>query len=469
MKARQFISLLLAALLLTSCGGESGEVTESQPIDTTEPEVTTAEAVLPDADFGGYEFTFLNGNTSYTYRSVVSEEQNGETMNDAIFLRNSNVEERYKIHISEVSSTSPQSDYTKSVQTGDNAFDIALLRMEWAFPVVLENSAVNWNNIPHLDLDRDYWVQGSLSGMSLCDNIYFGVSLFDTSHFESVRTFLFNKNMVDNYKLESPYDLVESGKWTISKLYEMGVSVGSDIDSDGAWTESDRYGVIGSSNVLCNTLMTGVGATLSISKDKNDEPYFDLDKEYSLDRLLAVSSLFRSKDGFVYTQNKQDIFRNGNALFLNCLFSEVVMLRDMDDDFGIIPAPKYDEDQNSYKNLGGSPFFMTVPVTASDLNRTGLIMESLAYYSQGLIDKSYYDIVLKGKSSRDDESIGMLDLIFATLNYYHPLANSYLNSPLADNYIWNGSTDFASYFASVKDKIQSDIDTAMQTYRDNVK
>ena len=95
-------------------------------------------------------------------------------------------------------------------------------------------------------------------------------------------------------------------------------------------------------------------------------------------------------------------------------------------------------------------------------------MEALAYDSMGLIDKAMYDIVLKGKSSRDEESSDMLDLIFSTLQYYHPLANSYLNTPLADNYIWKGKTDFSSYFASVKDKIQSDIDTAMKTYRENV-
>ena len=472
MKTKLTAFILLAAMLAmsASCGGsENAPVSGDATSADTSTETEAPAAALPDADFEGYEFNFLNGNTSYTYRSVIAEEQNGETMNDAIYLRNTKVEERYNIQINEIVSNSPQSDYTKSVQANDNAFDIALLRMEWAFPVVLENGAVNWSNIPHLNLDRDYWVQGSVSGMSLCNNVYFAVSLFDTSHFESVRTFLFNKRMVDDYKLESPYDLVNSGKWTLSKFYEMAMSVGRDLDNNGSWTEYDQYGVIGYSNVLCNTLMTGVDAILSISKDENDEPYFDLDNEYNINRLLKVSAMFENKGGFVYAQNKQDIFRNGNALFLNCLFSEVVNLRDMEDDFGIIPTPKYDEDQTDYMNLGGSPFFMTVPVTAPDLDRTGLIMESLAYYSKGLVDNAYYDIVLKGKSSRDEESVEMLDLIFSTLQYYHPLANSYLNSPLADNYIWNGKTDFASYFASGRDSIQNDIDVAMTTYRENVK
>lgn len=32
---------------------------------------------------------------------------------------------------------------------GDNSFDIGLLRMEWAFPIVLENGAMNWEDIPN--------------------------------------------------------------------------------------------------------------------------------------------------------------------------------------------------------------------------------------------------------------------------------------------------------------------------------
>lgn len=74
---------------------------------------------------------------------------------------------------------------------------------------------------------------------------------------------------------------------------------------------------------------------------------------------------------------------------------------------------------------------------------------------------------MKGKVSRDEDSVEMLELITSTLRYYHPLANSYLNSPLADNYIWNGKTEFASYFASVKEKINTEIEEAMETFTAN--
>ena len=474
MKSKHTIALLLVAMILTSCGAENGgNVTEnsSETETTNEPEVTTAEAVIPERDFNGYNFNILNGNVYswFTVSNVTAEEENGDTMNDAIYQRNRKVEERYKITITETPTSAAQSDYLKSVQAGDNAFDVALLRMEWALPVVLQNAAVNWADIPHLELDREWWVKGSLTSMSLMNNIYYGVSLFDTTHFDSVRVFYFNKQMIEDFKLESPYDLVESGKWTLDKFHEMGMAVASDLNGDGKWDENDRYGFGGTPNITGNTLMCGVGAILSIGKDKDDVPFFDLDKESSIERLTAVSKIMGTDDGFVCRESYGDVFKSGNILFSNELIYGAVQMRDSETDFGIIPAPKWNEDQEEYINLGGSPFFMTVPTVSEDLDRTGAIMEALAYDSMGLIDKAMYDIVLKGKSSRDDESIGMLDLIFSTLHYYHPLANSYLNAPLADQYIWNGKTDFASYFASVKDKIQDDIDTAMQTYLDNVK
>ena len=477
MKNRRITStlLLLAMLAASSSCDESTPAADDTTADDiivgdTTPEVTTeAKPTLPEADYNGYEFTFLNGNTSYTYASVVSEEQNGETMNDAIYHRNTKVEERYNITIREIITKEPQADYTQAVTAGDDSFDLALLRMEWAFPVVLDNSVVSWDNIPHLNLDEAWWVQGSIDSMSLMNKVYFAVSQFDTSHFESVRAFVYNKDMAEDFKLDSPYELVNSGKWTLDAFYKMGTAVAADLNSDGAWTEADRYGVTSYNNVLCNTLMCGVGSILSIGKDKDDAPYFDLDKEPHMSRLLRVAELFAEQNGFADRMNKQEMFKNGTALFRCCLFSEVAALRDMEDDFGILPAPKLDESQKEYINLGGSPFFMVVPVTADNLDRTGAVMEALAYDSMDLIDTAYYDIVLKGKASRDEESIEMLDLICSTLYYYHPLANSYLNAPLANDYIWNASTDFASYFASVKEQINKDIETAMDTFSANNK
>lgn len=134
--SRMISASLAAMLFLTACGNTTDTETENTTAgnDAT-PDTTTAEVRpdLPERDFGGYKFNFLNGNVVswFTISSVTAEEENGDTMNDAIYKRNLKVEERYNISITETPSNAAQSDYLKSIQAGDNSFDVALLRMEW--------------------------------------------------------------------------------------------------------------------------------------------------------------------------------------------------------------------------------------------------------------------------------------------------------------------------------------------------
>ncbi len=467
MKQKCILYILLIAILTgtISCGTTSQEETDTAITETVETETETeAKPPLPEVTFDGYEFKFLNGNTSYAHNSLVPLEDTADTIDSAFFNRNLTTAERYDITFSEVISTSPQADYSKSVLTGDNSFDVGTLRMEWAFPCVVENQAVSWDKIPHLDLTKDYWVQNSLKAFSLMNNVYFAVSAFDITHFDSVRAFCFNKNLIEEYQMTSPYDLVKDGKWTLDTYYDMCMVFASDANGDGKWGKDDLYGTYGNSNVYINTLMCGIDCILSIGKDGDDMPYFDLDNEYHMERILRVADMMQArKNGLVGGD-----FASGTALFFTELICSVSGLREMDDDFGIIPAPKYDESQKEYINLGGSPFFMIVPTTSPDLARTGAIMEGLAYDSVGVVDVAYYEKLLKGKTSRDEASAEMLDLIFSTLQYYHPLANGHLNSPMADKYIWNSSTEIASYFASIKAQINAEIDDALTLYKTNM-
>lgn len=473
-----FLAMLMLAGSMSSCAEDNGSDREnlsSTDKDKTGQQETVGESAdesvpetespVAERNFDGYTFRFLNGNTSYPHNELIIEEETADIIDNAFYLRNMKTGERFDIKFSEKLSNSPQADYSASIIADDYSFDVATLRMEWAFPVVVENQAVNWANIPNIDLTQDYWVQNSVSAFSLMNNVYFAVSAFDITHYDSVRAFCFNKNLIDEYQLESPYELVNSGKWTLDKYMEQGMTVAADVNGDGKWTTDDMYSTDGSSNVYVNTLMAGIGSILSIGKDENDMPYFNLEEEYYINRIQKVSDMMlERKNGLI----SYDVFSTGHALYCNALIFAISGLREMDDEFGIIPAPKYDESQEEYINLGGSPFFMVVPIISDDLDRTGAIMEGLAYDSVGLVDVAYYDRLLKGKTSRDEESSAMLDLIFSTLKYYHPLANQYLNSPLADDLIWNSSTRIASYFSSIKKRINTEITDALETYQSNV-
>lgn len=87
---------------------------------------------------------------------------------------------------------------------------------------------------------------------------------------------LFNKQMVTDYNLENPYEIVKAGKWTFEKMMEMGAVVVGDLDG-GGMGEYDRYAL------TCNAYASdcfAMGADrLFVAKDEEDAPYVNLNDE----------------------------------------------------------------------------------------------------------------------------------------------------------------------------------------------
>ena len=81
-------------------------------------------------------------------------------------------------------------------------------------------------------------------------------------------------------------------------------------------------------------------------------------------------------------------------------------LRAVESDFGILPVPKFDENQKNYGHSVSihNSGILTVPLNAVELEMTGILLEALAAESRYVVIPAYYDIVLKDKYTRDVES-----------------------------------------------------------------
>jgi hypothetical protein len=156
----------------------------------------------------------------------------------------------------------------------------------------------------------------------------------------------------------------------------------------------------------------------------------------------------------------QDImFPNNQALFWSEVVHWATILRDMDADFGIIIHPKWDENQTGYHNYVFPPPVMGVPVTAPDIDRTGMILEALCYESTETVIKAYYDVLLKTKISRDNESEKMLDIMFR--NRWYNLSNIFYSSELyspLNTLSKNSSADRVSWIERQENRIMNAID-----------
>ena len=98
-------------------------------------------------------------------------------------------------------------------------------------------------------------------------------------------------------------------------------------------------------------------------------------------------------------------------------FTDSAKMREMESDYGIVPYPKYDENQNDYYSYIHDAFsIVMIPVSCSDPEMSAAVMQALAVEGHNQVMPAYYGVVLTEKYARDKESVEMLDIIFSNVN-----------------------------------------------------
>jgi hypothetical protein len=136
-------------------------------------------------------------------------------------------------------------------------------------------------------------------------------------------------------------------------------------------------------------------------------------------------------------------------------------------DFGILPHPKYDENQTEYYNGTAHvvPIF-AIPITNPDPERTGIFIDALTALSATTITPAYYTISLEGKFTRDEDSIEMLDIIRSSRIY--DLAVIYNWGNFYSLFINHGTSASGenpmTLFEKQGEKIRTQIEKTMETF-----
>ena len=147
--------------------------------------------------------------------------------------------------------------------------------------------------------------------------------------------------------------------------------------------------------------------------------------------------------------------------------NNVPSMRDMTTDFGILPYPKYDENQTDYYTYvqTWASGCAAIPLTCLDINASSIIMEDMTYLSSQYVTPAFYETALKNKYARDNESQEMLDLICETRTC--DIGNLYniggLVSLLTNN-INAGKGDFVSTITSLESSIEKTLDEINELY-----
>ena len=89
-------------------------------------------------------------------------------------------------------------------------------------------------------------------------------------------------------------------------------------------------------------------------------------------------------------------------------------MRKFTDDYGVLPLPKYDEDQDDYYTLvDGGANIMVFPADANEEKREliGAVTEAMSAATYRDITPKYCSLALEQKGARDDESMAMIRMI----------------------------------------------------------
>ena len=172
-------------------------------------------------------------------------------------------------------------------------------------------------------------------------------------------------------------------------------------------------------------------------------------------------------DAGIYTEY-DNMFAGNRALFYAIFFANITSLRTMETDFGILPYPKLDESQAQYSSTSRDNFDLFVlPVDVKDKEFSGIITEALCAESYRSVVPTYYDVVLKTKTSRDEESAEMIDIIRDSLTFdLGYLCSTSLNGlgHIFVNLVRNNSTDLASKYASAENAAQAALQEMLAAY-----
>ncbi len=462
------IGALLLLSLLASCGEGS------RPADTTAPAVpgTPDDGTVSDSgsetddelgsyNFEGYEFRILtsSGQSKYYY----TEEIIGDVVNDAVYKRNRAVEDRFNCRIRVIDDRAPGETeiITNSIASNEDAMDLICWENIQLSGLVSSDLFLNWYDIPAVNFDKPWWANSSRDDLSV--NGYCPLAIGDLllSAISNAYSVFYNKTIGEDYQIPDVYEIVRSGQWTFDRLLGLTKDIHRDLNNNNEVDDTDFFG-------YASDCHSNMGAYLwafdnSIFTQTKDGPEFSLDMEKMTDIAKRLNDAFTSNTG-VRTLRADEYnwsffkFADSEALFANSWIGLALQLRDMEDDYAILPYPKWDEDQEAYyASVDAAHQTMAVPVTVSDSEKVGVITEALCAKSYKTVIPAYYDLALKTKGTRDEESVEMIDLVVRSriFDFGYVYDNWKGASFLLETLVLQGSSDFASLWASRKDAIMA--------------
>ena len=477
---RKFIALTLAALMLlpafAGCAGGTenakedgdpavGEVAEPMPGETPEEEAADENLDangylkddLPELDFGAQNVTVLYWSDVENAEFEV-EELNGEIVNDAIFQRNLDVEDRLNVKYTWIGTPGNNGSKDKyvavaqaSVAAGDGAYDIYAAYSRTIGASVVNSLTRPLQDSQYIDYAKPWWPDNLLEESMIHDRLYFVSGDISTNVLHMMYCIYYNKQLLEDYNLPVPTDEVFAGTWTVDRLVELTADAYTDLNGNGKQDINDRFGFT-ITDFHNDAFYTGSGLKL-VEKDpdtvlKISEDFYS---EKAVD-LLAKIGPWEATDTVYQAGDYETPFTEGRALFnVNRAHYASKALRDSELTYGILPVPKYDENQQNYRTVMGNPitlYAVSRDSAVPDVDEA--VLECMASEAYRLTTPAIFENNMKKKYSISDVNAQMYDIVRETVSfelgrffnqYLSDITDIYFRAVVQNNQNWASTSE----------------------------
>ena len=426
-KLTQTLAIFLVFAMLLAAVSCANNTPNNETETTTEAE--TKEDIfsyLPSETYDGKTLSMGIG-FDYLYDSFVADKSAKDITSQAVYKRNLDVSEYFDIDLKiDTKSYDDRRGYQHLVDltlTDEHVYDLFGSTQNMFCIPLMQKCLYNWNDFEYISMNEPWW-QARFNDRTEINGKLFGIAgSMDPSMIQNLGVIFFNMELLPDFGLseEEIYNVVNEGKWTIDYLSETIKTMYRDLDRDGERSKGDIFGYAYGLNAANDSWITAFGESTTAVNEAN-ELSISLLSEKTLMALDKVIDLTWNNPGTAGTADMYgESFMTGNIVFMpGRLLNSFDSLRKTKFAYGILPFPKYNEDQAEYHSLVldcGSLWCVPVTLPEEDMDFVSIITDAFAKYTYLNLIPVFYDEALKNKYSEDPETAKMVDLIYESSDF----------------------------------------------------
>lgn len=386
-----------------------------------------ANAYLQSVADKGFRYDGTTVFISAPYESIVESDDAADVCSRERYNRNRAVEEALgvRIAVSKTSANSLLDNLQASVRADEYFADLILVQQKDIGIFAASDVLLNLRSAPHLDLTQPYFDASSVEAATAGNKIY-GVAGPASFEETSLTAVFFNRDLMEAFELELPYKYVYNGSWTWDVFFRYCTAV-SDINGQEG-TSLRSFSTQYAEKNLPGNVFISCGGKFVKAKAKAT-PTLALSES---DSALAevITRLYTDPNANRDISQGVSQFHTGNSLFLIDPLYLMSWMPNSNQNWGLLPMPKYSEDQENYITCtDDTALFFAIQKNNVHAEMASVVLSALNAASYGVLTDAYVEMAINDLL-RDNDSANMLEIIAHSRTYDFALAFGPANTAL---------------------------------------